>query len=74
MAFKFSNLTRRDESWGVPDHVGADFAFRASARTREDLLEGRESDASIAKDDGLPLEERDDWSMAAINRRGRWEE
>ena len=58
----------------MPDHrPDADYAERASAGTRNDLYEGRVTDEDLASSDGKCLGERDEWNLAKIMRRGKWE-
>jgi hypothetical protein len=51
---------------------GKDEAYRASARTKEDLYTGRLTDDALSESDGKCMGERREWNMARVSRRGQW--
>ena len=54
---------------------GKDAAYRASGastRVRNDLYEGRLSDADLSESDGKCMGEREEWNLAKVERRGKW--
>ena len=52
---------------------GKDAAYRYSQGVRNDLYEGRTTDADLDYCNGYLLEEREEWNMAKVARRGKWE-
>jgi hypothetical protein len=55
---------------------GKDAAYLASGSTTKvhnDLYEGRMTDADLEYCDGHPLEEREEWNLAKVARRGKWQ-
>ncbi len=49
-----------------------DEAARHSRAVKNDLYTGRTTDADLASSDGQRLEDRDEWNMSKVSRRGAW--
>jgi hypothetical protein len=51
---------------------GKDEAYRYSHGVKNDLYEGRTTDADLDYCDGMCLGEREEWNLAKVARRAKW--
>ncbi len=52
----------------------ADEAQRHSDGVTNDFRSGRMTDADLTSSDGMALEDRDEWNMEKMSRRGQWKD